>query len=86
MSQIHIQGRGKNTETPYFMGEFTHLERQTFANNQFLTWDNTTGMSFDTMLVYVSINKHGVKIYVDPLNRSKDVGHSFSYRQCRMGQ
>ena len=57
MSQIPIQGRGTSSETPYFMGEFIHSERQTFAKNQVPTWDNTAGMSFDIMLVYVDINK-----------------------------
>ena len=49
------------------MGEFTNLERQTFAKSQVPTWDNIAGMSFDIMLVYVGINKHDAKLYVDPL-------------------
>ena len=69
MSQIPIQGRGSSSETSFSMGEFTHPERQKYAKNQVPTWDNTAGLSFNVMLIYVGINKHGAKLYADPLNK-----------------
>ena len=51
------------------MVEFTHSERQTFAKKQVPTWDNTSGMRFDIMLVCIKINKHGDNLCKDPLNR-----------------
>ena len=50
------------------MGDVMNSLRHTSAN-QIPTWDNTRGMKFNIMLVYVGINKHGAKLYSDPLNR-----------------
>ena len=63
MSQIPIKGRGTSSETPYFMGEFTHSKRQTFTKHEVPTWDNTTRMGFHIILVYLGTNKHDGKMY-----------------------
>lgn len=51
------------------MDEFTHSERQTFTKNQAPTWDNTAGLSFHIMCVYIDIKKHSAKLYADTLNK-----------------
>ena len=62
------QGRNPFGETSYSMDNFAHLLRRTIGS-EVPTWKNIGGMEFNKMLVYMGFNKHGAKLYSDPLNK-----------------